>query len=163
MDKETKEVREGTVDQGTLERNAEGVLFDVDALRREIADLAKQGVEVRELPQSTLPPMRIDLQGPTNGLPPEQPALQVEGRAQSAPGNILDPMGNPVVRSTTLPPVTTPKDETKSPSRSQDDFHRPPLKSTATAPPPVEYSHNAWADEFEDDFGQEREVKMTFE
>lgn len=52
---------------------------------------------------------------------------------------------------------------------------RPPLRSAATepmslSPPPsssntgshVHPGYNAWADEFEDEFGQEKEMKMTF-
>ena len=47
---------------------------------------------------------------------------------------------------------------------------RPPLFTAKTAPHPSGLNgsanpdplHNAWADEFEDDFGQEKEVKMSF-
>ena len=38
---------------------------------------------------------------------------------------------------------------------------RPPLKSANTMPA-ANPGYNAWADEFEDDFGQEKEVKMSF-
>lgn len=49
-----EEVRENTDDgQG----NNHGILFDVDAIR---AELAKEAIEVREL-KSTLPPMKLDL------------------------------------------------------------------------------------------------------
>jgi hypothetical protein len=34
-----------------------------------------------------------------------------------------------------------------------------PLSGTGSGPDPM---HNAWADEFEDDFGQEKEIKMSF-
>ncbi|KAF1992079.1 DUF726-domain-containing protein [Aulographum hederae CBS 113979] len=36
------------------------VLFDIDAIAREVAELSAQGVEVKEI-QSTLPPMQLDL------------------------------------------------------------------------------------------------------
>jgi hypothetical protein len=46
---------------------------------------------------------------------------------------------------------------------------RPPLRSSKTEPHPGSsldvsnrLGHNAWADEFEDDFGQEKEVQMSF-
>ena len=46
---------------------------------------------------------------------------------------------------------------------------RPPLRSAKTEPQPGssldvngQLGHNAWADEFEDGFGQEKEVKMSF-
>ncbi|PVI08203.1 DUF726-domain-containing protein [Periconia macrospinosa] len=47
-------------------------------------------------------------------------------------------------------------------------FQRPPLRSAATEPPSsasnpnAGIGYNAWADEFEDDFGQEKEMKMSF-
>ena len=39
---------------------ANKVLFDVDAIRAEVADLAAEGIQVREI-KSTLPPMKLDL------------------------------------------------------------------------------------------------------
>jgi hypothetical protein len=39
---------------------------------------------------------------------------------------------------------------------------RPPLFTAKTTPLGADPAHNAWADEFEDDFGQEKEVKMSF-
>jgi hypothetical protein len=51
----------GSDDKDALESRAGGVLFDVDALRAEVAELAAQGIQVRELPESTLPPMRLDI------------------------------------------------------------------------------------------------------
>ncbi|CBX95597.1 hypothetical protein IAQ61_004425 [Plenodomus lingam] len=46
---------------------------------------------------------------------------------------------------------------------------RPPLKSMKTSPDPITSTntngnpgYNAWADEFDDDFGKEKEVQMTF-
>jgi Protein of unknown function (DUF726) len=43
-----------------LEKQAEGVLFDVNAIMAEVADLSAQGIEVKQL-ESTLPPMKLDL------------------------------------------------------------------------------------------------------
>ena len=39
--------------------NASGTLFDVDAIQHEVADLAAQGIEIKEI-KSTLPPMKIE-------------------------------------------------------------------------------------------------------
>jgi len=46
---------------------------------------------------------------------------------------------------------------------------RPPLKAVKTSPQPLtsngthaNFGYNAWADEFDDDFGKEKEVKMSF-
>jgi hypothetical protein len=49
----------GTNDE-IAETKAEGVLFDVDAIRAEVADLAGHGIEVKQL-ESTLPPMKLNL------------------------------------------------------------------------------------------------------
>jgi hypothetical protein len=46
--------------------NNHGVLFDIDAIR---AELASEQMEVREL-KSTLPPMKLDLSSPTNSMNP---------------------------------------------------------------------------------------------
>ena len=43
----------------------ERVLFDVDAIRREAAELATQGIEIKQL-ESTLPPMKLDVVSPTS-------------------------------------------------------------------------------------------------
>jgi hypothetical protein len=49
----------GTNNEST-EQKPEGVLFDVDAIRAEVADLAGHGIEVKQL-ESTLPPMKLNL------------------------------------------------------------------------------------------------------
>ena len=46
-------------------------------------------------------------------------------------------------------------------SQANDAPGRPPLRSANTMPA-ANPGYNAWADEFDDDFGQEKEVKMTF-
>jgi hypothetical protein len=43
-----------------LEKQADGVLFDVNAIMAEVAELSAQGIEVKQL-ESTLPPMKLDL------------------------------------------------------------------------------------------------------
>ena len=55
------------------------------------------------------------------------------------------------------PPATTVSWE----NASNDAPGRPPLRSANTVPP-ANPGYNAWADEFDDDFGQEKEVKMSF-
>jgi hypothetical protein len=98
---------------------------------------------------------------------------------------------SPWVDPSTSPPTTvTPNQSnstaqpwnTETPQHASWDEHRPPLRSAKTfshAPGnssgmvPLSTSasasaaagdlgHNAWADEFEDDFGQEKEIKMSF-
>lgn len=67
---------------------ATGVLFDIEALQKEVAALAAEGIQVRELPQSTLPPMKIDL-GASNTndavFTPERKTLTTEDRSHSVP------------------------------------------------------------------------------
>lgn len=56
------------------------------------------------------------------------------------------------------------------PFSSSHHMARPPLRSSKTEPQAMsgggmdngDLGHNAWADEFEDDFGEEKEVKMSF-
>jgi hypothetical protein len=168
-----------------LEGTASGVLFDIDALRAEVADLAAQGITVTELPESTLPPMKLDL-----SHTPEK-RLSVDDRSRSAPPTKS-------MFATPPPPESQPNPETGSPHKKgtpiaaaaaatgtvatglivaksglersstapeqNSSLQRPSLTSTVTAPiVPINLEHNAWADEFEEDFGQEKEMTMTFE
>jgi hypothetical protein len=50
----------GSKEEST-EVKSEGVLFDIDAIRAEVADLAGHGIEVKQL-ESTLPPMKLNLE-----------------------------------------------------------------------------------------------------
>jgi len=47
--------------EGGEERTADGVLFDVDAIRAEVAELAGHGIKIKQL-ESTLPPMKLNLE-----------------------------------------------------------------------------------------------------
>jgi hypothetical protein len=49
--------------EGELEKRAEGVLFDIDAIRAEVKELAGQDIEIKQL-ESTLPPMKITMDSP---------------------------------------------------------------------------------------------------
>ncbi|KAF2753260.1 DUF726-domain-containing protein [Pseudovirgaria hyperparasitica] len=62
------EARSGPSDHGGL------VLFDIEAIQREVAELAADGVEIREI-ESTLPPMKIDMNEPRT-LPAKALILQ---------------------------------------------------------------------------------------
>jgi len=195
--------RDGTADdKDALEGKASGVLFDVDALRAEVAELAAQGIQVKELPESTLPPMRIDLAGSKSPIPLMDKST-LEERSHSAPPN----------RSTfgTPPPSASYSPYHRSPSPPKSNLsssavagvtvaaagagglaasmtalelertstypdassqysgepsapERPAFGSSYTMPAaPINLEHNAWADEFGDDFGREKEMEMTFE
>jgi hypothetical protein len=63
--------------------------------------------------------------------------------------------------SKATPPDTQPSWDDPAPA-----VKRPPLRSAKTEPHGLDVNntlgHNAWADEFEDEFGQEKEVQMSF-
>jgi hypothetical protein len=184
---------EGTAElkEGDLEMRAEGVLFDIDAIRAEVKELAGQDIEVRQL-ESTLPPMRISMADSKTLTPEPTPPLLRATKSHndgigpppstSAPStadkstfdhhrydddyggkNLATMNGDDhITMSFDIPPPG--KSSRKSPIPPSED--RPPLKSHATAPVPtpvvnIHPEHNAWADE-DDDFGQEKEIEMTF-
>lgn len=69
--------------------------------------------------------------------------------------------------STPIKPSWNP--DTQSTWDDPSPAERPPLKSAKTSPEPLTSTgtngnpgYNAWADEFDDDFGKEKEVQMTF-
>ncbi|KAL9079479.1 MAG: hypothetical protein Q9157_001642 [Trypethelium eluteriae] len=70
-DERIKSAPDGEVDTAVYAEGAaapgvkdERVIFDVDAIRQEAADLANQGIEIKQL-ESTLPPMKLDVVSPT--------------------------------------------------------------------------------------------------
>ena len=177
------------------------VLFDIDAIR---AELESEHMEVRQL-ESTLPPMKLDLNGSSaatekipqapfavlratksydeTALPAHQPTddetshlgLQ-NGVSQHASTNTPGPSDTSLKPN---PQVTMPfEPQSPLPSAVLAWQHqplatpdtavtpqRPELKSSATMPAAINgahLTHNAWADE-EEDFGQEKEIQMSFE
>lgn len=100
---------------GASENNG-SVVFDVDAITREVAGLAAQGLEVKEL-KSTLPPMKIDLR---------RPAIPTNGHAAEA----SDSRRRTSASGTSTPAGTAPKSQ---PSHTPDhydydeyeDYHTP--------------------------------------
>jgi Protein of unknown function (DUF726) len=197
--------RSGSDGQATpgLEAN---VLFDIDAIRRE---LESEMIEVREL-DSTLPPMQIttlvdggkvvQVQLPPDLHPDEIAAMKLPPRPDEIEdGHVPRPAFTRISRSitsehapepdygfaaprelqTTLPPLTlTPS----LPPESLTTPFRPDLRSHSSTPAASSWNvlpgkltnniaspiagmslhHNAWADD-DDYFGQETEMKMTFE
>src|SRR5690606_33440131 len=104
-------------DEGAAGANP-GVLFDVDAIRAELAK-EKLEVEVKEL-QSTLPPMKLDLrpkeEGPADGSARDSKSTEFE--AYRAPG------GEPAVLSPRRAP-TIPKDRDLASSPYYQQPHEP--------------------------------------
>jgi hypothetical protein len=90
-----------------------------------------------------------------------------------------EPSPSPAAAAASKSPLPNPPSGTSSPwgsgtpsktsvaDTTWTEPERPPLYTAKTAPHPsgingTDPMHNAWADEFEDDFGQEKEVKMSF-
>ena len=197
--------KEGGVNEdatnGITERLDSRVLFDIDAIR---AELESEHMEVRQL-ESTLPPMRLELNGSkaaTDRLP--QGEFAPLRTTKSYDGTTLPANSNP---SIAIPHIDLPNghdqefhpkdldaddDSVNGDGRVKMSFdHNPPLPSavlawqsqtlsetntpvtlqrpelrSATTMPVVsnglQLEHNAWADD-DEDFGQEKEVRMVFE
>lgn len=187
----------------------DGVLFDIEAIR---AELASEHMEVREL-QSTLPPMKLDLGFPSTLSSRSSfresksfdagARLQANGsKASPSPSPRQSFSNTPVYKREDASPhwqdeedevqmtfdtsyQTPPRPSSTSTANlplhrspfphdpPQADsveraatLQRPELKSSNTLPvptslPTISLDHNAWADD-EEEFGQEREIEMTF-
>ena len=130
-------------------------------------------LELKQL-ESTLPPMKLDLSAPNNT--PEKASSSPYSNLRTTKSYIESPRTKEDPRMSSL---GAGKAETDS--KSPNDLHSAPmdvsessqatpdktpqrldLRSSASLPPALEYDHNAWLDE-EEDFGQEKEVTMSFE
>ncbi|KAK6587292.1 hypothetical protein PZA11_000582 [Diplocarpon coronariae] len=188
--------------------NKHGILFDIDAIR---AELASEQMEVKEL-KSTLPPIRLDLGSssssptspsnhrnsplerksydaytmlqvskPSPAASPRQPSSEwvTPGRSHTpfygADEEEIQMTFDSAYRSPSLSaampdnplPLQAPaplNPPTPKPTDREATLQKPELKSSSTMPstlPPLDYGHNAWADE-DEDFGVEKEIEMTF-
>jgi len=181
---ETYDDRTKEGDSGKNGEDSNGnVLFDIEAIRREVANIAAEGIEVKEL-ESTLPPMKLDLkscelpplkkskshsdavQPPINGnseknLPqPSNRGSQDEHISMKCDieGEVQSSAtsARSAFSSSTGSPPPVPDKTDSAPSQ------RPPLNHAVTMPPVINLDHNAWADE-DEEFGKETEMTMTFE
>lgn len=150
-----------------------GALFDVDAIRAELAKEADQGrmedeIQIKEI-KSTLPPMKLDI----SNLTPS---------SSSTPTTASNPYGSlRETRSADHVPINYPPEEEVSmtfdtafddntntrnhngaaTSPKTDDYNtRPDLKSSQTVPNVT--LNNPWGDPDDEDFGKEKEISMTF-
>ncbi|KAI9053473.1 hypothetical protein LZ554_002431 [Drepanopeziza brunnea f. sp. 'monogermtubi'] len=181
--------------------NNHGVLFDIDAIR---AELASEHMEVKEL-KSTLPPMKLELgassnqrnsfretrsYGPSTMLQVGRPSPAHSPRHSSSEWIPSSSSHTPIYgeegeevqmtfdttyrsppRSATtssnylpLPSPLPLKSPTPDLTERAVALQRPEAKSSTSLPatlPPMDYGHNAWADD-DEDFGQEKEIEMTF-
>lgn len=167
---ETYEVdRSKTPDSGaSSESNGVGnVLFDIDAIR---AELASEQLEVKQL-ESTLPPMKLDLNSPSSLTPdpsPSKASLTKEERNHPSHANEEAQMtfdtsfhGTPT-RSASADPTSN--------NTNEEPPSRPELRSSATMPENIgatavgamTLEPNAWADHDLGN-GEEGEIQMSFE
>lgn len=144
------------------------VLFDIEAIRSE---LASEAIEVKQL-ESTLPPMKLDLNPPSESSPvtPVTPAKESNEEPPAVTRTASEPKLN-TTASALHDPHHSPYDEDEEVSMTFDtSFHepeppsRPDLKSYDSTPAPniasatgaLAHEPNAWAD-------RDEEISMTFE
>ncbi|OTA57649.1 DUF726-domain-containing protein [Hypoxylon sp. EC38] len=156
------------------EGNNHGVLFDVDAIRAELAK--EEELEVKEL-KSTLPPMKLDV------TPPPAPSNSLRGTKSAEGGFGGSPFEYRLSQErtpTTLPPsralafdMPPPEDEIQMtfdtaytehsppppPPPKDPPFTRPEIKTAQTTPNLA--LNDPWADD-DEEFGKEKEISMTF-
>ncbi|KAI2780633.1 DUF726-domain-containing protein [Daldinia loculata] len=159
------------------EGNNHGVLFDVDAIR---AELAKDDeIQVKEL-KSTLPPMKLDFSpssstnSPRDTLrgtksyegiynsPPFEYRVSQERTPTLPPSRALGfgmPPPEEEIEMTFDTAFTEHRDIAPSPPAKNYSFSRPEIKTAQTTPNIA--LADPWADD-DDDFGKEKEISMTF-
>ncbi|CRK26945.1 hypothetical protein BN1708_000730 [Verticillium longisporum] len=159
-----------------------GVLFDVDAIR---AELAMEEMQVKEL-QSTLPPMKLDLSASPNprdslrgtrsadasslSLRPSYDTRRVSedpsplgssrGRIASPYYTDPDPYREDEVSMTFDTSFDDPPPRPPPPPKDDPPPTRPEYKSAQTVPNMT--LNDPWADPDDEDFGKEKEMTMTF-
>jgi hypothetical protein len=195
------------------------IMFDIDAIRKEVAALAAEGkeremepeFEIKEI-KSTLPPMKIDMSaqqsvygglretksyndslgtpsankanstgnlastngihsGQTKGGFEEYDEFDDPGSAQMTmtfDSSFREPLPSAPLASQSGY-ATPEKSAWDSQASWNDAAERPPLRSAATMPlsaglngAAANPGYNAWADDDDDEFGREKEVKMSF-
>lgn len=155
------------------EGNNHGVLFDVEAMRAELANSSKDDtLQVREL-QSTLPPMKIPSPGialsPRDSLTQTRSEYATSSHAKNTSydyGHSFAPHDDNEIQLT----FDSGFEDHHPPQRSQtiaatgDYASRPEFRTAQTAPSLANSASNPWADldDDEDDFGKEKEIEMTF-
>ncbi|KAI1371694.1 DUF726-domain-containing protein [Hypoxylon crocopeplum] len=166
------------------EGNNHGVLFDVDAIRAELAK-EEEELQVREL-KSTLPPMKLDMSPPPASSNPRDTLRETKSHE-----GVLRGSSSEYRLSQEPTPTTLPSSSSRSlglgygaPAPVDDDIqmtfdtayaerHRPPSPPPKDLPfpprPEIKTAQTTpnlaladpWADD-DDDFGKEKEISMTF-
>lgn len=179
--------RDGPKGEGQGDNRNTGVLFDVDAIRAELAKETENGAEelqIREI-KSTLPPMKLDLSPTTPTSSSQATSLRETKSAEvlpipeTRPSPALSPgqaSGSRSVSTSAYPaaPPHEPDDGMQMTfDTSFDDAHRPPPppKDEGVSRPDMRTSRtlpnialaDPWGDPDDEDFGKEKEeISMTF-
>ncbi|KAK2610827.1 hypothetical protein N8I77_004225 [Diaporthe amygdali] len=171
-----KAAANGTSSSGLEDKqgNNHGVLFDVDAIRAELAKTQEEeAFPVREL-QSTLPPMKLPSPGLASSTSPRDSLTHTRSMDaytawgssnSSSPEQIRPPRRDDEIQMTFDTSFDDPPRSQRSQtfsSNASDSVSRPGLKPTQTVPNIA--TANPWAvDPDDDDFGKEKdEISMTF-
>ncbi|KAI3331968.1 DUF726-domain-containing protein [Xylariaceae sp. AK1471] len=156
--KRTDESR--TEDKGSSNH---GVLFDVDAIRDELA--RDEELQVKEL-ASTLPPMKLDLSPSTPSKPRDilRETKSVDGTPTLRSGHFHEDTFQHEQDDIRMTFDTAFRDPASPPPPMKDHVNtpgptRPEMKSSHTTPNLA--LDDPWADE-DEDFGKEKEISMTF-
>lgn len=188
---EDSEAKDGQRDGA---KSNQGVLFDIDAIRAELAKEAAEGnmdeLPIKEIP-STLPPMKLDLSTSASAsaspATPHEASPWAAGRSSDAsPGTRRSSEGRSPRRTVLLPGVPSARHssaqwggagEGEAHMGFNADLHDPQRAGPATTSqaesgerPSIRASQTApnitvpspWADPDDEDFGQEKEITMTF-
>ncbi|EOD49009.1 hypothetical protein GTA08_BOTSDO02576 [Neofusicoccum parvum] len=134
------------------------VLFDVDAIRQEAAEIAAQGIETQSFDDS--------LVDHNHG---SKTAHLYDGSEYDANpdhyyGNEDANISMTFDTSYETPPASRHEAANPPSTWSSPSVERPPLRTSSTMPVNLgNFEHNAWADDDDADWGKEKEMKMTFE
>lgn len=182
-EKKEWEMYDEKMKSGGEDESKKNVLFDVDAIRQEAAEIAVQGVEVKQL-DSTLPPIKLD--SPSSSLRQTQSfddvlvdhshnskydASEYDANPDHWDGFADNNVSMTFDTSYETPPASRhgalelPSGALNPPSTwSSPGIERPPLRTSSTMPVNLgTFEHNAWADDDDGEWGKEKDMKMTFE
>lgn len=145
--------------------NNTGVLFDVDAIRAEIAQ--GEEIQIKEL-TSTLPPMKLDVSSSARSK-----ARDGVRETRSANGTTLSLPSDGPERHSYHHPESEVQMTFDSDFRESKPSHHPLQQSTNSTTlqrPELRPAHTSpnlalndpWADDDDEDFGKEKEISMTF-
>lgn len=141
-----------------------GALFDVDAIRAELAkdtqgSYGEEQLQIREI-KSTLPPMKLDMSPqPSSGAGASYTSLPETRSTEQFPARRLPADDDEIQMS-----FDTDFDDRPARSYmhaySAEDLERPPIKQSQTLP--NLHLNDHWGDSDDDDFGKEKEMTLSF-